>query len=269
MKRLLLAAALLSFFLIPDSSSAAEPIRIFIRSGAKSHAPGAHDHPAFLRDWVPMLNERGAKCTGGDDFPTAEQLAATDVLIIHRDGGGNFTPEERTLVEAYVKRGGGIVVIHAGSVADTPAGSDYYKALIGGTWRRPDTKWLEAPMSLYFTDRDNAITKDISNFDLEDEIYYDMDISPEAKVLAAAYTPKAADTGGKGNREAQERAAEAVAKRKGVNVYDIQPQMWTYEKGNLRLCLHPRSLVQQLQPQWSPYLHPAGYRLGCEAREHR
>ncbi len=234
MKRLLLAAALLSFFLIPDSSSAAEPIRIFIRSGAKSHAPGAHDHPAFLRDWVPMLNERGAKCTGGDDFPTAEQLAATDVLIIHRDGGGNFTPEERTLVEAYVKRGGGIVVIHAGSVADTPAGSDYYKALIGGTWRRPDTKWLEAPMSLYFTDRDNAITKDISNFDLEDEIYYDMDISPEAKVLAAAYTPKAADTGGKGNREAQERAAEAVAKRKGVNVYDIQPQMWTYEKDKYR-----------------------------------
>src|SRR6185503_14277896 len=28
----------------------------------------------------------------------------------------------------------------------------------------------------------------------------------------------------------QARAAEAVALRKGVNIYDIQPQMWTYER---------------------------------------
>ena len=55
-----------------------------------------------------------------------------------------------------------------------------------------------------------------------------MDLLPEAKILAAAYTPNAKDTGGKGNKEAQARAAEAVAKKKGVNIYDIQPQMWTY-----------------------------------------
>ncbi|MCB1209171.1 MAG: ThuA domain-containing protein, partial [Verrucomicrobiales bacterium] len=234
MKRLLLAAALLSSFSIPQSTFAADPLRIIIRSGAKSHGPGAHDHPSFLKDWMPMLNERGAKCTGGDDFPTAEQLAQTDVLIIHRDGGGNFTPEERTLMDNYAKRGGGIVVIHAGSVADKPEDSEYYKNLIGGSWKRPDTKWLEAPMSLYFTDRENPITRDISNFDLDDELYYDMDVRPDITVLAAAYTPKAADTGGKGNKEAQQRAAEFVAKHKGVNIYDIQPQIWSYTKDDYR-----------------------------------
>ncbi|MDP7105965.1 MAG: ThuA domain-containing protein, partial [Roseibacillus sp.] len=77
-------------------------------------------------------------------------------------------------------------------------------------------------MSLYFTDRENPITKDLSNFDLEDEIYYDMDILPEVKVLAAAYTPRP--------RNADKAAAEAARKRKVVNIYDIQPQVWTYER---------------------------------------
>ncbi|MCB1212577.1 MAG: hypothetical protein KDK97_24845, partial [Verrucomicrobiales bacterium] len=83
MKRLLLSLALASSFVLPQVSSAAEPLRVFIRAGAKSHAPGAHDFPQFLKDWVPMLNERGAKADGALEFPTKEQLDKTDVLILH------------------------------------------------------------------------------------------------------------------------------------------------------------------------------------------
>src|ERR1022692_4750652 len=102
MKRFFLLAAVLSSFVAHHSSLiAAEPLRVFIRSGLKSHGPGAHDHPSFLKDWVPLLNERGAKASGGDAFPTKEQLDQTDVLIIHRDGGGDFKPEERALIDAY------------------------------------------------------------------------------------------------------------------------------------------------------------------------
>lgn len=75
-------------------------------------------------------------------------------------------------------------------------------------------------MSLYFTDRENRITHGVSNFDLDDEIYYDMDMMPEAKILAAAYTPKPKQG------EAKPGAP--------VSVYDIQPQMWTYETGDRR-----------------------------------
>lgn len=179
-----------------------------------------------------MLNERGAKADGGMEFPTKEQLDKTDVLILHAQEAGNIKiGEERKNLMEFLKRGGGLVVIHAAAVSRD---HDWYKNIIGGSWNFSRTKWLEAPMSLYFTDRENPITRDISNFDLDDEIYYDMDMLPEAKVLAAAYTPNAKDTGGKGNKEAQERAAEAVAKHKGVNIYDIQPQMWTYEKDNYR-----------------------------------
>ena len=63
---------------------------MFIRSGPKSHGPGAHDYPRFLKEWVPLLNERGAKATGSDAFPTKAQLDETDVLILHKQEAGNI-----------------------------------------------------------------------------------------------------------------------------------------------------------------------------------
>ncbi|MBL9199673.1 MAG: ThuA domain-containing protein, partial [Opitutaceae bacterium] len=228
MKRLLPFLALSTLAVFSSLATAAEPLRVFIRSGPKSHGPGQHDHPRFLAEWVPLLNARGAKATGGDKFPTAAQLAETDVMIIHAQEGGNIPDAtDRANLDAFLKRGGGLVVIHAASVSRDP---DWFKTIVGGSWRFGTTKWLEAPMHLYFRDSAHPITRGASNWSMDDEIYYDMDILPEAHVLATAYTPKAIDTGGRGNREAQARAAEAVATKKGVNIYDHQPQMWTYER---------------------------------------
>ena len=70
-------------------------------------------------------------------------------------------------------------------------------------------------MHLYFTDRDDPITKDASNWSMDDEIYYDMDLMPDVHVLAAAYTPKAA--GGR-NAGAQRRADELTGGGKRVSV---------------------------------------------------
>ena len=67
---LLLFAALV---VLPLSQSVAvvqeSPLLVFIRSGAKTHGPGANDHPRFLKEWVPLLNARGARATGADAFP--------------------------------------------------------------------------------------------------------------------------------------------------------------------------------------------------------
>ena len=208
------------------AAQAADPIRVFIRAGEKTHAPGAHEHPKFLEEWTELLESRGADVKGSLKFPTKAQLAKTDVLLLNAKEAGNIEGPQRRNLTDYLKRGGGLVVVHAGAVSRDP---DWYKSIIGGSWRFGTTKFLEAPMSLYFTNIPNPITKDISNFDLEDEIYYDMDVSAKVKVLATAYTPKAIDTKGRGNQAAQQRAAEYVAKQKGVNIYDIQPQVWTYE----------------------------------------
>ena len=221
MKRLLLLALLVTSW----ATAADEPLRVFIRSGPKSHGPGQHDYPRFLREWVPLLNERGARATGAEAFPTQAQLEQTDVLILHAQEAGNIPDAaDRANLNAFLQRGGGLVVIHAGAVSRDP---DWFKTIVGGSWRQGTTKWLEGPMHLYFTDRAHPITKDASNWSMDDEIYYDMDILPEARVLAAAYTPKPA---GARNPNMQKRADELTGGGKKVSIYDVQPQMWTYER---------------------------------------
>src|SRR5258708_36679197 len=72
------------------------PLRIFIRAGVKTHGPNQHDHPRFLKEWTELLNQRGAKADGAMEFPTAAQLAATDVLIMFAQDAGNIPAEQRT-----------------------------------------------------------------------------------------------------------------------------------------------------------------------------
>ncbi|MGH9162459.1 MAG: PVC-type heme-binding CxxCH protein, partial [Vicinamibacteraceae bacterium] len=225
MRRLLLLASIAVVALTALPTAAEDPLRVFIRSGPKSHGPGAHDYPRFLREWVPLLNARGAKATGAEAFPTKAQLDETDVLILHAQEAGNIPdPADRKNLHDFLARGGGVIVIHAGAVSKDP---DWFKSIVGGSWRDGTTKWLEGPMHLYFTDRDSPITKGASNWAMDDEIYYDMDILPEARILAAAYTPKPA---GARDVDAQKRANELTAGGKSVSIYDFQPQMWTYER---------------------------------------
>jgi len=193
-------------------AQAAEPLRIFLRAGPKTHGPGQHDGPRWLADWKPLLTARGAKVEGAVGFPTAEQLENTDVLVLYSAEGGAIKPEQRAYLDKFLKRGGGLVAIH-----DSVCGNDaqWFKTVIGGAWEHGHSKWFEGDVSIYYTDRTHPITQDVSNFDFDDEIYWDLHMMPEARILAATYAPDRRNT--KGGRIYP-------------SVYGIVPQMWVYEK---------------------------------------
>jgi len=195
--------------------AAEPPLRIFIRVGKKTHGPagnGQHDGPTFLKYWKPLLTERGAIVDGAIAFPTAEQLEKTDVLVMYTEEGGTIKPDDRANLDKFLKRGGGIVAIH-----DSVCGNDaqWWKTIIGGAWEHGYSKWLEHEVPIYYTTQDNPITEGASNFEFEDEIYYDLHMMPDAKILAASWTPD--KRAAKGGRLLQ-------------HIYDECPQMWTYEK---------------------------------------
>jgi hypothetical protein len=52
MKALLSIALLLAFGACSLEPVAADPLRIFIRAGEKTQAPGAHEYPQFLSEWT-------------------------------------------------------------------------------------------------------------------------------------------------------------------------------------------------------------------------
>src|SRR5947199_3115633 len=140
-------------------SEGAQPLRIFLRAGPKTHGPGQHDGPRWLADWKPLLTSRGAKVDGAVGFPTAEQLENTDVLVLYSAEGGAIKPEQRAYLDKFLKRGGGLVAIH-----DSVCGNDaqWFKTIIGGAWEHGHSKWFEGDVSIYYTDRSHPISKDVS-----------------------------------------------------------------------------------------------------------
>jgi len=204
--RILLAGLLSLGLLLP--AGAADPLRVFIRAGVKTHGPNQHDHPRFLGEWTQLLGERGLKADGGMEFPSDTQLETTDVLIIYAADGMRITGEQREQFEKFLSRGGGVLVIHDGVVAGGQ--HEWAKKVLGGAWRWPDntlarekaTKWLEGDVGVYWVDTAHPISRGMSNFDWKDEIYYDMDLAPDIGVLATSFH----------------------------NVHIIAPQIWTYEK---------------------------------------
>src|SRR5262245_12863085 len=148
--------------LLFSSARAAEPLRVFIRAGVKTHGPGQHDHPQFLKDWVPLLKERGLKADGSMNFPTADQLAQSDVLVIFAADGMKITGVDRENFETFLKRGGGVVVLHDGVVSADQ--HEWCKQIIGGAWIWPKnapekkpTRWLESFVGLCCVDNDHPI----------------------------------------------------------------------------------------------------------------
>src|SRR5688572_446854 len=170
MKRFVVSLLVLAALTL--STRGADPLRIFIRSGPKTHGPGQHDHPRFLEEYTKLLNERGAKATGKQGFPSAQELENTDVLVMFLAEGGTVSPEDRANLDKFLKRGGGIVTLH-----DAVCGTDaqWFKTVIGGAWEHRHSKWHEGEVGVYFVDTEHPITKGVSNFDFKDEIYYDLD----------------------------------------------------------------------------------------------
>src|SRR6185437_5053499 len=87
-------------------------MHIYIWAGLKSHLPGQHDYPQFLADWSKLLTEHGAVVDGTLHPPGATDLEHTDVVLIYKGDAGYLIDNNRDAIEAFVKRGGGLVNFH-------------------------------------------------------------------------------------------------------------------------------------------------------------
>jgi type 1 glutamine amidotransferase len=196
----------------PDS-----PLRIFLRGGPKTHGPagnGLHDHEVWVKEWTPLLGARGAKVDGGLQFPTTAQLAVTDVLVMFAANAGTILGEQRASLEAYLKRGGGIVVIHDALVA----GQDphWFKTIVGGAWENKVAKYFEGENTFLYVNTAHPVSKGAANFKITDEVYWDLHMMPDTNVLAAAMQPV-------------RRGRGDTAPAPEPEIGRLIPQIWVYQ----------------------------------------
>jgi type 1 glutamine amidotransferase len=200
--RLMCVATLAAILLAPVAAQEQAPLRVFIRSSHKTHGPGLHDYPAFLTDWKKLLAERGAVVDGAQRFPTADELAKTDVMVIYASDGGFVSPEERAVLEPYLKRGGGLATIHDGMCSND---ASWFATIVGAAKQHGEVNFSAGPVKLHFVDGTHPITQGLSDFEIDDEAFFLLRTAPEMHVLATAPLPS-------------------------THAGEIVPQLWAYEK---------------------------------------
>lgn len=183
-------------------------MHIYIWAGLKSHFSGQHDYPQFLADWSKILTEHGAVVDGALHPPSAADLKNTDVVVIYKGDAAYLSPQEKTILEAYIKRGGGLVSIHDSLCGPDPA---YFSTLVGGAKKHGQINFtLGAPITYSIADPNDPIMKGMSNITIWDEAFFKMTWSrnPKIHVLATAVIP----------------ATPSAGTHKG----EVVPQIWSY-----------------------------------------
>jgi type 1 glutamine amidotransferase len=184
-------------------------MHVYIRAGLKSHGPGAHDYPQFLADWSKLLTLHGAVVDGSFHFPTAAELEHTDVIVMYKGDAGYMTDVEKANLDAFVKRGGGIVSIHDVLCGPDPA---YFATLVGGAKKHNEVNYtLEANVPYTIVDKSDPIMQGMTDISIRDEAFFNMtwSQSPKIHVLATAVmdaTPSA-----------------------GTHKGEVVPEIWDYE----------------------------------------
>src|SRR5258708_2581044 len=133
----------------------ANGMHVYIWAGLKSHNVGQHDYPQFLADWSKLLTEHGAVVDGSLHMPSGSDLEHTDVVVIYKGDAGFLNDSEKATLDAFVKRGGGLVSLHDSLCGPDPA---YFAQLVGGAKKHGEVNYtLEAPVHYSVVDKSNPI----------------------------------------------------------------------------------------------------------------
>lgn len=95
----------------PEPAEKIRPLRIVLVAGPKDHGPGEHDYPAWQKAWAELLAAADeVEVATAWEWPSKEEFQKADVIVLYQHGDWN--DERAADVDAFLKRGGGLVYIH-------------------------------------------------------------------------------------------------------------------------------------------------------------
>jgi type 1 glutamine amidotransferase len=184
-------------------------VRVFIWAGTKTHPVGLHDYPQLLADWSKNQGEglmmRGAVVSGALRPPSAADLENVDVIVMYKgDAEITMTPQQKTDLEAFIKRGGGFVAFHDSiCVADTEW---WANTVAGGAKRHGEQNFSAGLLKTKIVDAAHPIMAGMKDYDTQDEAFMKMTWA-KSGIHALATVPMPG----------------------GPSKDEVVPQIWTYE----------------------------------------
>jgi uncharacterized protein len=190
-RTILFCLILLSGMVLPaiGQKSAPEGAKVLLLSGGRRQHHGYRDQALYLSG---MLENTGRfQVTICEDAAILETPAMSkyDLLIVNadrRDDEFKFSVGQQEGIFEYVRSGHGYVSIHG---ADNAA-KDWlpaWKDMLGGVFSHfglPDGKTRKGSFVVKIADTSSSITNGLHDFNLTDELYYQVQMMPDVQPLA-------------------------------------------------------------------------------------
>jgi type 1 glutamine amidotransferase len=178
-------------------------VNILLLASKKDHGPGEHDYPAWQAAWKPLLSKLPrVKIDTAYGWPNELQWKEADLVVCYY-WNHEWSPAQYRDLDAFLDRGGGIVLIHAATIADRAA--EHLAERMGLAYEPAKIKFRHGPLDLKIeADENEPITRGLPRaMHFHDESYWLATGDPK-KVRVLATTVE-----------------EDVAR----------PMLWTYEVG--------------------------------------
>ncbi|RPI27656.1 MAG: ThuA domain-containing protein [Acidobacteria bacterium] len=219
MKRLLtIACVLIAFSILTLSATDLSPffrpdaVRVLILSGRNNH--DWRTTTPYLKELLLRTGRFDVRVCEEPAGMTSESLAPYHVLVLDYCGPSWGSTAEQAVAQ-FVKGGKGLVVVHGAiygfsglevlgdghkptGIKESPWGE--FRQMVGGGWKTTPPKRFHGDrhsFTVKIADSSHPITKDLgASFAATDELYHQMELLPDTKVLATAFDdPKRGGTG--------------------------------------------------------------------------
>ncbi len=190
---LLASAACLSTSLYAATADGKKSIVMI--AGRPSHGPGEHEHNAGtlllakgLRDG--LGSEVEVKTHLNAEWPSADELASADTIVIYSDGGGGhpaISGDHLATLAKEMKRGCGFVCLHYAVEIPADKGGAEFKDWLGGYF---EANWSVNPhwQADFKSLPKHPITNGVKPFSTNDEWYFHMRFQDDMKGVTPILT---------------------------------------------------------------------------------
>jgi putative heme-binding domain-containing protein len=190
----------------PDPPQETRPIHIVLAAGQKDHGVGEHDYPGWQKAWAELLAAGdNVEVSTAWEWPEKDDFAKADVIVFYQRGDWNAS--RAADIDAFQKRGGGLVYIHWALDGRDPENGRQFAGRIGLAAGTPIAFRHGALTMRFNRETNHPIIRNFDRLELMDETYWKLtgDVAP-GSVLGSAIEDAAA-----------------------------QPQLWTMEHGKGRV----------------------------------
>ncbi len=167
--------------------------KVLLLSGGQRQHHGYRDQAFYLASALEDTGRYEVTIQEDGALLTSPALARYDVLIVladRRDPEFKFTEDQQKALLQFVKSGKGYVSIHGADNA-APDWLPEWRVMLGGVFshdtqggKYPDSKVQKGTYKVQVRDRSHPITQGLDDFELKDELYFNLQMEPGVIPLA-------------------------------------------------------------------------------------